>query len=106
MPVERMLFMSALAGSLLLTAPLAAQTQPGPKLARIGVLTLSTASWTPDGEAFRQALPEHGYVEGQNIAVEHRDAAGRADRLPSLAGELVRLKVDVIVTQSNVAALA
>jgi len=90
----------------LLAAPLAAQAQPGPKLARIGVLTLSTASWTPDGEAFRQGLREHGYVEGQNIAFEHRGAAGRADRLPALAGELVRLKVDVIVTQSNVAALA
>ena len=90
----------------LLAAPLAAQVQLGPKLTRIGVLTLSTASWTPDGEAFEQGLREHGYVEGQNIAFEHRDAAGRADRLPALAGELVRLKVDVIVTQSNVAALA
>jgi putative ABC transport system substrate-binding protein len=90
----------------LLAAPLAGQAQPGPKLARIGVLTLSTASWTPDGEAFRQGLREHGYMEGQSIAFEYRDAAGRADRLPTLAGELVRLKVDVIVTQSNVAALA
>jgi putative ABC transport system substrate-binding protein len=45
-------------------------------------------------------------VAGQNVALEHRDAAGRADRLPAMAGELVRLKVDVIVTQSNVAALA
>src|SRR5262249_14590749 len=61
---------------------------------------------TSEGETFRQGLREHGYVEGQNIALEHRDAAGRADRLPALAGELVRLKVDVIVTQSNVAALA
>ena len=90
----------------LLVAPLAAQAQPGLGLARIGVLTLSTASSTPDVEAFRQGLREHGYAEGQNIAFEYRDAAGRADRLPTLAGELVRLKVDVIVTQSNVAALA
>ena len=91
---------------LLVAAPLTSAAQPGAKVARIGVLTLSTATWTPDGEAFRQGLREHGYVEGQNIALEHRDAAGRADRLPALAGELVRLKVDVIVTQSNVAALA
>ncbi len=45
-------------------------------------------------------------MEGQNIVIEHWDAAGKADRLPTLAGELIRLKVDVIVTQSNVAPLA
>ena len=89
-----------------LFAPLAAQAQSAPKIARIGVLTLSTASFGPDGEAFRQGLREQGYIDGQNITIEHRDAAGRADNLPALAGELVRLKVDVIVTQSNVAALA
>ena len=98
--------LAAAVALLLLAAPLAALAQPGPKLARIGVLTLSTASSTPNAEAFRQGLREHGYVEGQNIAFEYRYAAGRADRLPALAGELVRLKVDVIVTQSNVAALA
>ena len=64
------------------------------------------ASSTPLAEAFRQGLREHGYVEGQNIAFEYRYAAGRADKLPALAAELVRLKVDVIVTESNVAALA
>ncbi len=90
----------------ILVAPLASAAQPPAKLARIGVLTLSTASSTPNAEAFRQGLREHGYVEGQNLAFEYRYAAGRADRLPALAGELVRLKVDVIVTQSNVAALA
>jgi putative ABC transport system substrate-binding protein len=89
-----------------LASPLAAQPQPGPRLGRIGVLTLSTAPSSPDAEAFRQGLRDHGYVAGQNVALEHRDAAGRADRLPAMAGELVRLKVDVIVTQSNVAALA
>ncbi|HEY7141529.1 MAG TPA: ABC transporter substrate-binding protein [Methylomirabilota bacterium] len=89
-----------------LTAALAAHAQPGSKVARIGVLTLSTASRSSDAEAFRQGLRERGYVEGRNIAIEHRDAAGSADRLPALAGELVRFKVDVIVTQSNVAALA
>src|SRR5215471_528374 len=101
----------SLAGVLMLVfgfmaAPLGAHGQPAPKVARIGVLTLSTASWGPDGEAFRKGLREHGYVEGQTIVLEHRDAAGAAERLPALADELVRLKVDVIVTQSNVAALA
>jgi len=91
---------------LLVAAPLILAAQPGAKVARIGVLTLSTATWGLHAEAFRQGLREEGYVAGQNIVIEHRDAAGRADRLPAMAGELIRLKVDVIVTQSNVAALA
>jgi putative ABC transport system substrate-binding protein len=90
----------------LLATPLATRAQTGGRLARIGVLTLSTATWAPDGDLFRQALRQRGYVEGKDVAFEHRDAAGQADRLPALAGELVGLKVDVIVTQSNVAALA
>ena len=49
-------------------------------------------------EAFRQGLRELGYVEGKNIVVEWRSAEGKPDRLPALAAELVRLKVDVIVT--------
>ena len=51
-----------------------------------------------DLEAFRQGLRELGYVEGQNIAIEYRFAEGQPERLPALAAELVRLKVDVIVT--------
>jgi putative tryptophan/tyrosine transport system substrate-binding protein len=73
---------------------------------RIGVLTLAVASSTPLAEAFRQGLREHGFVDGQNIVLEFRFAAGRTDRLPALAAELVRLNVDVIVTESNAAALA
>ena len=91
---------------LLVAAPLIPAAQPAAKVARIGVLTLSTATWTRHAEGFRQGLREQGYVEGQNVVIEYRDAAGREDRLPALAGELVRLRVDVIVTQSNVAALA
>jgi putative tryptophan/tyrosine transport system substrate-binding protein len=76
--------------------PLAARAQQ-PKLARIGALYIGTA----DEEAFktnlRDGLRELGYVEGQNIAFEFRSAEGKLDRLPELAAELVRLKVDVIV---------
>ena len=57
-------------------------------------------------EAFRQGLRELGWIEGQNIAIEVRAAEGKYDRLPGLAAELVRLKVDVIFASSTPAALA
>jgi putative ABC transport system substrate-binding protein len=81
-----------------------AEAQPPAKVARIGVLTLSVASSTPTFDAFRQGLREHGYTEGQNVAVEFRFAQGRPERLPAMAAELVKLKVEVIVTESVVAA--
>ena len=56
-------------------------------------------------EAFRQGLRAFGYVEGQNIAIEYRYAEGKIDRLPDLAVELVRLKVDVIAATSTPAVL-
>src|SRR4051794_10385629 len=62
----------------------------------IGIL--DSASGGPLSSAFRQALRENGYVEGQNLAIEHRWAHGRYERLPDLAAELVALKVHVIVT--------
>jgi putative ABC transport system substrate-binding protein len=79
-------------------APLAAEAQGG-KVPRIGILILP-----PDSgylAALRQGLGDFGYVEGQNIALEIRSADGRPERLPGLAAELVRLKVDVIVAASN-----
>jgi putative ABC transport system substrate-binding protein len=57
-------------------------------------------------EAFRQRLREHGYVEGKNILIEYRDAEGKGERLPDLVAELVRLKVDIIVTVGPGATLA
>ena len=54
-------------------------------------------------EAFRQGLRELGYVEGKNILIEWRSTEGKLDRLPALAAEFVRLKVDVIVTGGAVA---
>ena len=57
-------------------------------------------------DAFRQGLREHGYTDGQNIAIEERWAEGRSERFPELIGELIRLKVSVILAISVPAALA
>src|SRR5215468_163288 len=75
---------------------LSAEAQQPKRVPRIGVLWLySPTIASPFAEAFRQGLRGLGYVEGQNIALEERWAEGRFDRLPSLAAELVRLKVDI-----------
>ena len=80
------------------SVPLAEAQQPT-KVHRIGYLTASSLSAiTFRTEAFRQGLHELGYVEGKNIVIEWRSAEGKADRLPGLAAELVRLKVDIIVS--------
>jgi ABC-type uncharacterized transport system substrate-binding protein len=90
----------------LLAAPIAAETQQAGKASRIG--TLSTANPRSAGlyQAFAQRLRELGYVEGQNIAIEFRNAEGKLDRLAGLALELVRLNVDVIVTATDSATRA
>jgi ABC-type uncharacterized transport system substrate-binding protein len=76
-----------------------AQAQQPKKIPRIGFLSaVSASSISPRTEAFRQGLRELGYVEGQSIVVEYRWAEGKFDRLPDLAAELVRLKVDVILS--------
>ncbi|HSB41955.1 MAG TPA: ABC transporter substrate binding protein, partial [Methylomirabilota bacterium] len=92
--MNRRVFLSAVTGSLL-AAPLAAEAQPAGKVPRIGYLSSGSATVNP--EAFRQGLRELGWVEGQNMAIDYRFAEDRFDRLPDLAAELVRLKVDVIV---------
>jgi putative ABC transport system substrate-binding protein len=82
----------------LLAAPLVAEAQQPAKVPRMGFL--GTVATSPHYEALRQGLHEAGYVEGQNIAIERRYSEGRAERLPDLAAELVRLKVDVIVVDA------
>jgi putative ABC transport system substrate-binding protein len=77
--------------------PLAARAQQS-KMARIGALYIGTADAESFKKELREGLRELGYVEGQNISFEFRSAEGKLDRLPELAAELVRLKVDVIVT--------
>ena len=74
------------------------QAQQPKKVPRIGYLSSSDpATESTRAEAIRLALRELGYIEGQNIAIEYRYAEGKRDRLPELAAELVRLKVDIIV---------
>jgi putative ABC transport system substrate-binding protein len=76
-----------------------AEAQQPKKIPRIGYLiATSPSSYATRTEAFRRGLRELGYVEGKNIVIERRFAEGKLDRLPALAAELVRLKVDVIVT--------
>ena len=76
-----------------------ASAQQPKKVPRIGFLGASSASVLAARiEAFRQGLRDLGYLEGKNIVIEWRSAEGKLDRLPALAAELVRLKVDVIVT--------
>ncbi len=87
----------------LLAAPLRTEAQQAEKVYRIGILDYRGRSITthPRYVAFRQGLRELGYVEGQNYVIEYRSAEGKRERLPDLAAELVRLKVDVIVTGSG-----
>ena len=84
---------------------LAARAQPS-KVARIGVLYIGLADAESFKKELREGLRELGYTEGQNVAFEFRSAEGKLDRLPELASELVRLKVDVIVALYVPCALA
>ena len=80
--------------------------QPG-KVFRIGFLDSSTASGSAVlVEAFRQELSKLGWIEGKNITIEYRFAEEKPERLPELAAELVRLKVDLIVVAGDAPALA
>jgi ABC-type uncharacterized transport system, periplasmic component len=85
--------------------PLAARGQQS-RIARIGALYIGLADAESFKKELREGLRELGYVEGQNVAFEFRSAEGRLDRLPELAAELVRLKVDVIVALYVPCALA
>jgi putative ABC transport system substrate-binding protein len=99
-------FIILLALGILVTPPAAEAQQPR-KVPHIGFLSsVSANSVRARLEALRLGLRDLGWVEGQSITIDYRLADGRNDRLPSLAEELVRLKVDVIVTHGVVATLA
>jgi putative ABC transport system substrate-binding protein len=86
-------------GAIFLTRSFLAEAQQPARIPRIGILIAASASsYSARVEALRQRLRELGYVEGKNIVIDSRYAEGKLERLPDLAAELVRLKVDVIVT--------
>ena len=91
----------------LVFAPLSADAQQASKVPRIGILWgYSPSDVSRFGDALRQGLASLGYVEGQNIVLQERWSEGKFDRLSSLAAELVRLNLDVIVAASTPAARA
>ncbi len=93
----------------LLAGPLPVEAQQVGKVYRIGYLatrSLSSRMISVRRKAFREGLRELGYVEGQNVVIEERSAEGKRDRLPELAAELVRLKLDVIFAFSSPAVKA
>ena len=100
------MFMGGIA-SALIAVPLGARAQPVGRVYRIGILEpISAAQNAANLNALRNGLRDLGYVEGRNLIIEYRSADGRAERFPDLAAELVRLKVDLIVTRGTPAARA
>jgi|AmaraimetFIIA100_FD_contig_123_81042_length_3462_multi_7_in_2_out_0_4 putative ABC transport system substrate-binding protein len=104
--VRRRELISLFSGAAIAWPLAAARAQQPAKLSVVGALVIGNTDPTQFWREFRQGLRELGYVEGQNIRFEFRSAQGRLDRLPELAAELVRLKVDVIVAWFTPAALA
>ena len=100
--MDRRAFIAMVGGASILASPLAADAQQAAKVPRIGFLSLTSPSDRPPLlDAFRQRLRELGWFEGQNIVIDYRYAEGRVDRLPDLAAGLVRLKVDLIVSEGT-----
>jgi len=97
----------ALMGGAAIASPLAARAQQAGKVYRIGILeTIPAARNAANLDALRKGLRDRGYAEGQNLVIEYRSADAHAERFPDLASELVRLKVDLIVTRGTPAAQA
>ena len=100
--MDRRTFISALGGALTVTVRAASAQSSLPRPYRIGFLgTTSAADFADRVDAFRAGLDDLGYLEGRNTIIEFRWADGNVDRLPTLAAELVALKVDVLVTHAE-----
>ena len=99
--MKKTIGISLLVTALLLTVSIV-EAQQAKKVPRIGFLGSGSPSTNPDfREAFRQGLRDLGYIEGKNIVIEYMWAEGKFDRLPELAAELVRLKVDIILAPNS-----
>ncbi len=97
--MDRRAFLEVLTGGLLaapLVAPFAAEAQTPGRVVKLGILSTVNPRTTTFTEAMIQRLRELGYVEGQNLVIEFRNAQGDVTRLPALAVELVSLNVDVL----------
>jgi putative ABC transport system substrate-binding protein len=99
-------FMALLGGAVAIW-PLCTRAQQAGKIYRIGILEALPAERNAANlDGLRKGLRDLGYVEGRNLVIEYRSADGRAERFPDLASELVRLKVDLIVTRGTPATKA
>jgi putative ABC transport system substrate-binding protein len=103
--IDRRTFIGTVVGGMI-AAPLSADAQRAMKAVRIGILAGSRAASPHTLEAFRQGLGDLGYFEGRNVVIEFRDAEGKPERFPTLAAELLALKVDIVFAPSTPAALA
>ncbi len=104
--MDRRMFVGRVSGAVL-AVPLGLHAQPTGKVYRIGILeTVPAAQEAANIDALLKGLRELGYVEGRNLTIEYRSADGNAERFPDLAADLVRLKVDLIVTRGTPAAIA
>jgi putative ABC transport system substrate-binding protein len=104
--IDRRTFLAG-TGAVLLVAPVVVEAQPAGKVWRIGMLdTTSAAANVANLTAFRQGMKELGYVERRNFVIEYRSADGRPELFPDLANELLRSKVDLIVTRGTPAVKA
>ena len=104
--IKRRKFLTLFGGAVL-AWPLAVRAQPMAKVWHVGMLETTAATLNATNlDAFKQALRQLGYVEGQNLIVEYRSGDGHIERFPQLAAELVRLNVDIIITRGTPAALA
>ena len=104
--ISRRVFLGSLAGASI-AAPFVGEAQRPERLHRIGMVERTSIEINAANvQGFRQGLRQLGYVEGESFALEYRSADGQDGRFPGLAGELVRLKVDLILTRGTPAALA
>jgi putative tryptophan/tyrosine transport system substrate-binding protein len=104
--LSAMLFALSFVGALLLALSFSAEAQQQAKVAKIGYLGVRPAAPGSGHDVIRRMLRELGYIEGKNMAFEYRSAENNLDRLPAVADELVRLKVDVLVTSTTRSVLA